>query len=45
MQDDVKGVRYVHLKHHPIGMDIQSNSNAMDHYFVTTLNHHFELMQ
>jgi hypothetical protein len=45
MQDGVKSVHYVHLKHHPIGMNTQSNLNAMDHYFVTTFNHHVELMQ
>jgi hypothetical protein len=29
-QDGVEGVCYIHLKHHPIGMDIQSDSNTMD---------------
>jgi hypothetical protein len=44
MRDGLKGVQYVHLKHHPIRMNTQSNLNTMDHYFVTTLNHHVELM-
>jgi hypothetical protein len=30
MWDNVEGVCYIHLKHHPIGVDIQSNSNT--HY-------------
>jgi hypothetical protein len=45
IQDGVGSICYIHLKHHWIGVDIQSNSNAMDHYFVTTLNRNVELMQ
>jgi hypothetical protein len=29
-KDGVEGVCYIHLKHHTIGMDIQSDSNTMD---------------
>jgi hypothetical protein len=45
MQDGVEGIRHIHLKHHLIGVDIQNNSNIMDHCFATTLNCHIELMQ
>jgi hypothetical protein len=42
--DGVESICYIHLKHHPIEMDIQNNLNIMDHYFATTPNHHVDLM-
>jgi hypothetical protein len=29
-QNDVENVRYIHLRHHPINMDIQRNSNIIN---------------
>lgn len=45
MQDGVENVHYIYLKHHPIGVDIQSCLNTMDHYFATTPNHLAKLMR
>jgi len=44
MQDGVKSIFYIHLKQHPIGVDIQNGLNTMDHCFTTTPNHHVKLM-
>jgi len=43
-QDDVEVICYIHLKHHTIKVDIQSNLNTMDHYLTTTFNFHVKLM-
>jgi hypothetical protein len=45
MWDGVKGIHYIYLKHHPIRVDIQSDSNTMDHYPTTTPSCHAELMR
>lgn len=43
-RDGVKSIFCIHLKHHPIGVDIQNGLNVMEHCFTTTFNHHFKLM-
>jgi RNA-binding protein YhbY len=45
MQNVVEHIRYIHLKHHLIKVEIQSNLNTMDQCLKTTLNHHIKLMQ
>jgi hypothetical protein len=45
MWNGVKGVHYIHLKHHPIEMDIQNNLKTINHWLTTTSNYHAELMQ
>jgi len=37
-QNDVENIHYLHLKHHPIKMDIQNNLNTMNQNFTTTPN-------
>jgi hypothetical protein len=44
-RNGVESIHYIYLKHHPMRVDIQSGSNIMDYYFVTTFNCHVELMQ
>jgi hypothetical protein len=43
-RDGVKNICCIHLKHHPIEMNIQNGLNTMDHCFTTTSNPHVELM-
>lgn len=43
-QDDVKNVCNVNLKHHLIGLGIQSGLNTMDHNLTTSFNHHPKLI-
>jgi hypothetical protein len=45
MENVVEHVCYIHLKHHLIKVDIQSNLNTMDQCLETTPNHHIKLMQ
>jgi hypothetical protein len=45
MRDGFKSIFCIHLKHHPIGVDIQNGLNTMDHCFTTTHNHHVKLMR
>jgi RNA-binding protein YhbY len=45
MQNVVEHIHYIHMKHHLIKVDIQSNLNTMDQYLETTPNHHIKLMQ
>jgi hypothetical protein len=44
MRDGVKNICCIHLKQHPIKVDIQNGLNTMDHCFTTTPNHHVKLM-
>jgi hypothetical protein len=44
MQDGVEGFCYIHLKHHPIMMDIQNGFITMNHCLTTTPNRHAKLM-
>jgi hypothetical protein len=45
-QNGVENVCYIHLRHHPINMDIHSNSNIINHYLETTpkFKQHIKLM-
>jgi hypothetical protein len=44
-QDEVKCIRHVHLQHHPIGMDIQSNSSIVHHHPTPTNNYHTKVLR
>jgi len=44
-QDEVICVCHVHLKHHPIEMDIQSNSNIVHHHLTPAHNCLTKLMK
>jgi hypothetical protein len=41
----IKCVFHIHLQHHPIKMDIQSNSNIVHHHLSITPNYHTKLMK
>ncbi len=45
MQDGIKCVHHIHLQHHPVDMDIQSNLNTKHQCFTPTSNYHAKLMK
>jgi hypothetical protein len=44
MQNGIEGNHNIHLKHQPIGMDVQSNLDTMNHNLTFALNSHTKLM-
>jgi len=38
MRNGIKCVHHIHLQHHLVKMDIQTNSNTMHHYLTPTFH-------